>query len=115
MVDTHILDSAIARRKKLNEAVRTETFANTLDALVKAEEHFRIGNACLYGSVVERGRFCNKSDIDVAVEGVTSKDFFRLRSFLEDALGREVDLTDLADAPISEKIKKRGIPWKTVQ
>lgn len=65
----------------------------------------------LFGSLAV-GRFRKGSDVDIAVEGLTAKAYFRALGIIEDILGDiPFDLVDLKEAlpSVKEKIEKEGI------
>ncbi len=58
------------------------------------------------------GRFRKGSDVDITVEGLTVKAYFRVLGVVEDILGEvPFDLVDLKDAlpSVKEKVEKEGI------
>jgi predicted nucleotidyltransferase len=66
----------------------------------------------LFGSLAHRGWFTPDSDVDLAVEGVSSADYWRAWRAAEEAIGdRQVDLIDLADASSSLRraIQRYGV------
>ena len=65
----------------------------------------------LFGSLAA-GRFRKGSDVDIAVEGLTVKAYFRALGVVEDILGEvPFDLVDLKEAlpSVKEKVEKEGI------
>ena len=50
----------------------------------------------IFGSIVN-GRFDENSDIDIAVKGLSEKDFYRVASILMFELEHQIDLIDLDD------------------
>jgi predicted nucleotidyltransferase len=66
----------------------------------------------LFGSLAHGGWFTPESDVYLAVEGVSSADYWRAWRAAEEAIGdRQVDLIDLADASDSLKraIQRYGV------
>lgn len=65
----------------------------------------------LFGSLAT-GRFRKGSDVDIAVEGLTVKTYFKAIGLVEDILGDiPFDLVDLKEAlpSVKEKLGKEGI------
>lgn len=59
----------------------------------------------LFGSLAHRGWFTSDSDVDLAVEGVSSADYWRAWRAAEESIDdRQVDLIDLADASDSLRL-----------
>lgn len=71
------------------------------------KEQFKVNNVYIFGSVAGDGLWHKWSDIDIAVEGLPSKDYFKalvaLDKFLTDGL--DIDLVTLEDAP--ERLRER--------
>jgi predicted nucleotidyltransferase len=79
-------------------------------ALLKGEYGSR--RVLLFGSLAHRGWFTPDSDVDLAVEGVSSADYWRAWRAAEESIGdRQVDLIDLADASDSLKraVQRYGV------
>ena len=58
------------------------------------------------------GRFRKGSDVDIAVEGLTVKAYFRALGIVEDILGEvPFDLVDMKEAlpSVKKKVEKEGI------
>jgi predicted nucleotidyltransferase len=65
----------------------------------------------LFGSLAA-GRFRKGSDVDIAVEGITAKAYFRALGIIEETLGDvPFDLVDLKEAlpSVKKKVEKEGI------
>lgn len=70
-----------------------------------------VQRAYLFGSVARPGAFHEGSDVDIAVEGVTTQEYFALWKALEEALpDLAIDVRDLTPAsPFSDLICKTGV------
>ena len=81
-------------------------------AAVLLKSRFDVQRVILFGSLARRDRFHQRSDIDLAVEGIEGRDFWRAWSAL-DTLGREweIDLVDVETAPLSlrSEIEREGV------
>ncbi len=64
-----------------------------------------------FGSLVQSGRFDDRSDIDLAVEGVPAAKFFRAWADAERVSKFEMDLVDLSDCPegLEKEIFRAGV------
>lgn len=70
-----------------------------------------VEKAIIFGSIDRPGRFDANSDIDVAVGELPGRDYFKLKSHLELALCREVDLVDLRRCHFAASIRRTGTTW----
>ena len=69
---------------------------------------FKINKVILFGSAVEN-RMSTRSDVDILVDPLSAKDFFRFHGQLEERLNLTVDLHTMnEDKKFIEKIIKRG-------
>ena len=85
------------RQAQAQRAQRAWTLAQQAAALLK--ERFDARRVVLFGSLARRDFFHRRSDVDLAVEGIKSQDFWRAWSVL-DTLGCEfeIDLVDVETA-----------------
>lgn len=100
----------IRKREKLAELRRAE--AEKRKAKVEAFRpvfgRYDIKRAFMFGSVL-RGNSTISSDIDLYVEDVSAKDYWKLWRELEETAGRPVDLYCQLDDPVFvQKIRERG-------
>ena len=68
----------------------------------------QVKKAYIFGSIVKEGKFREKSDIDIALEGKVKEDYFLIWSELEEELNEGVDLRILDSGVTSQIIKKEG-------
>jgi predicted nucleotidyltransferase len=85
---------AQARQEQEQRAQRARIVAHEAAALLK--ERFGARDVVLYGSLARQDFFHQRSDIDLAVRGIRSQDFWRAWAAL-DLLSSEFDF-DLVDA-----------------
>ena len=81
------------------------------DSLVirKLATRYNVSRVVLFGSSAAADRGAN--DIDLGVEGVSPKDFFRLYGELIFGLSRPVDLLDLSrETAFAREVREHGIP-----
>ena len=72
-------------------------------------QRYSIKRVLLFGSSLLSGK--ESRDIDLAVEGISPKDFFRYYGDLMLGLSRPVDVIDLSGASkFTKMIKEEGIP-----
>ena len=84
--------SRISEAAPLVDEVRSRLPA----AAAAIRDRFGAREVILFGSFA-RGTPIPNSDVDIAVQGVSARDHFRVMSFLSTALGRTVDLVRLED------------------
>lgn len=84
-------------REQLQRTQRARNLARQAAKLLK--EQFGAGKVILFGSLARSDFFHRRSDVDLAVDGIKSQDFWRAWCAL-DALGVEfeIDLVDIAMA-----------------
>ena len=69
-------------------------------------------NVWVFGSLVQRGRFNEHSDIDLAVEEPPAgRSLFWLQGELESRVGCAVDVLILAETRLRQKIEREGEMW----
>jgi len=98
------------RKAQAQRAQRAWTLAQQAAALLK--EQFDARRVVLFGSLARRDFFHRRSDVDLAVEGIRSRDFWRAWSAL-DTLGCEfeIDLVDVetASSALRLQIEREGV------
>ena len=68
------------------------------------KSRFGVDRVILFGSLAHGARFTDDSDIDIAVEGLESKDYWRAWEMVEEMLsGQVVDLVEIESATNSMK------------
>ncbi len=86
----------------------TRSIRSDLDRAIEILKEEGCDEVYLYGSIAE-GRFDEKSDLDLAVKGIPSGDFFRVLGRLMLELDHPVDLVDLdKDKDFSKFLKEEG-------
>ena len=73
--------------------------------------HYGVEQGYVFGSVTERGRFSQHSDVDLAVETHKTGDIFALMGALSMHLNRDVDVVPLDQCHFASRIRKVGIEW----
>lgn len=98
------------RRQQAQRAQRAWMLAQRAAVLLK--ERFGARRVVLFGSLARRDLFHHRSDIDLAVEGIRSQDFWQAWSVL-DTLGSEfeIDLMDIetASPTLRLEIEREGV------
>ncbi len=96
-----ILESLRTRLEKEKEE-RFKLFTRLrkhLPHIVGIITEFNVETIVLFGSITNRERFTEDSDIDIGIIGVNKEDFFKVYSRLTDQITWPIDLVDLDDDP----------------
>jgi len=83
--------------------MKKEILDNELVKIGEISKEFDVEKVFLFGSCLESVETAN--DIDIAVEGIKPKDFFKYYGRISMAVDDEVDLVDLDD--VREHFQKR--------
>ena len=70
-----------------------------------------VEQAIIFGSINRSGHFDANSDVDVAVSELPARDYFALKSHLENTLCREVDLVEFDRCHFAATIRRTGTTW----
>ena len=98
-----------AERKRAREAFRRHRLAEVKSALKSYFAGKPVERVYLFGSILTENHFRKFSDIDVAVEGLDSKDYLTVFGELEELLGTEqIDLVRLEKCHFADLIEKYG-------
>lgn len=108
---THLLDEAIEKEEREREEMRSQLIRKIFDILKKLHWEVPFDGAYLFGSITKPYQFLRYSDIDIGFMGLKDEDFFKTMSFISRELGRDVDVIQLENHRLTEKIKKEGIQW----
>jgi predicted nucleotidyltransferase len=109
---TTLLDEVIEKKRKEREDLRLHVIAQILKAIDGLSGEITFDEAYLFGSVTKPFRFVESSDIDIGFVGLDDRHFFEAMSYLSEEAGRDVDVVQLEDHRLADKIKKGGIRWK---
>jgi len=109
---TWLLDQAIAKERERQEQQRRERLGAAFQALEKLARQVPFQEAYIFGSLAKPHRFFKDSDIDIAFVGLKDENFFQAIAFLSRELGRDVDVLQLEEHPLRDKIVREGIKWK---
>lgn len=105
------------RRKELRKRARMFAISR-LNEAAKILYQEGASKVIVFGSVIEEGRFAERSDVDMAVEGIPEQKRLRVEGMLVDVFGEiEFDIIfleerDAVRPEILERIEKRGVVWK---
>jgi predicted nucleotidyltransferase len=80
-----------------------------LPHIINIITEFNVEKVVLFGSLIDKERFTESSDIDIGLIGLEKKNFFKLYSRLTDRISWPIDLVDLDEDPkFKAKILERG-------
>jgi len=109
---TALLDEVIEKKRKKQEELRLLLIEKILAVIGKLSEEIDFKEAYLFGSVTKPFRFSERSDIDIGFVGLDDRHFFKVMSLLSEEAGRDVDIVQLEDHLLADKIKRGGIRWR---
>jgi len=108
----------VERKKKEEEKMKVLSQKALKEAKRIAEmlrERYGVGKVVLFGSLAKylrgTGEFTERSDIDLAVEGLPKEEYFKVLSEINRFSEFEIDLIDLEGCPefLKRLIKREGI------
>lgn len=108
MQKTALLDVYRKTKKQKAEIIRNEMLKKIHGALFELSKKIYFKNVYVFGSIL-KPYFSDESDIDIAFEGLKDKDFFKAMAFLSDYIGRDVDVVQLEEHRLRDKIIKEGL------
>ena len=110
-VRVFLADKEQRRRARIDERyVRAVRDARTIVTEIAAQVNPR--RIYQWGSLLDRERFSEISDLDIAVEGLNGPDeFFRILGIAMNGTALPVDVVELEKVPadVAERIRKRGV------
>ena len=101
-----------AGRNEALAARRADASSQARAAAKVLKRDFGATRVWLFGSLADSGVFHDRSDIDLAVEGIPTNDFWRAWAALDRlGAGLEIDLVDLrfASASLAAEIREHGV------
>lgn len=78
---------------------------------MELSKKYNWGAVYIFGSLIKRGKFSNKSDIDIAVKGLDKFDYFSFVGEISALLNRSVDVINMEDCHFAESIVSKGVRW----
>ena len=109
---TGLLDEVIEKKKKDREDLRLHMIEKILTAIDRLGGEIAFDEAYLFGSVTKPFRFFENSDIDIGFVGLDNSHFFKAMSYLSEETGHDVDIVQLEDHRLVDKIKRGGVRWR---
>ena len=109
---TALLDEIIEKKRKGQEELRLHVIEKILAILDRLSGEIAFEEAYLFGSVTKPFRFSEISDIDIGFIGLDDRHFFRVMSCISEETGCDVDIVQLEEHRLEDKIKRGGIRWR---
>lgn len=109
---TAVLDRAMQRQRREREKLRRETIQNVKRVIPPLAKRYGIARVFLFGSVMKPGRFHERSDVDVAVYGLTNERYFSFMAVLSRTIKRDVDVIQLEDYDGTRVLTESRLIWK---
>ena len=103
------------QRRQIDYHQMEQTRLSTIDAINKAlnhlEERYTWDDAYIFGSVASAGRYRVTSDVDIALSGLDTLDYFAFIGAISELLNKRVDVVRLEECRFSRSIISKGIKW----
>ena len=104
-----LLHKQIESREEIRNEVLLQVYA-VLDTLVKK---YSWDDVYIFGSLIRKGKFTGRSDVDIAIKGLNKFEHFALVGDISALLGVGVDVIMLEDCHFRNSIISRGIKWSS--
>ncbi len=103
---------AYQRKDAEREKLQKKTLKETCNILGKLSEEVQFETAYIFGSVLEKNRFSEHSDVDIAFLGLGRDELFYVTSYISGKIRRDVNIIHLEDISFKDKILSEGFQWK---
>ena len=101
---TSLLYAIVESRKEDLEKKRHEILEQTITEIKSVFNNSNVQEVYITGSILIPYKFTSRSDIDIAVKGLTAVDYFPVLSKLEESLLRIVEIIELENCRFADKI-----------
>jgi predicted nucleotidyltransferase len=102
---------ALLKRDSNWEKHRIESLHHLNSALVTLKKKYQWETIYIFGSIILKGRFKPHSDIDIAIKGLNSLEYYQFVGDISAALGKRVDVVLLEECQFASSIQKKGMRW----
>ena len=107
--DTSLFERCERERSLKKEEIRIERLKEAKYLLKEYFQNMPVTRVYLTGSIIQKNRFFRHSDIDIAVEGLDGKEYFRVFGDVEEILQTEhIDLIEIERCHFRDYIEKYG-------
>ena len=108
-----LVERAREKKKQDQELQRVRLLAAATRALDKLALKISFDQAYIFGSASKPFAFNELSDLDIGFFGLKDRDFFEAMAFLSRETGLDnVDIVQLEEHRLADKILREGIRWK---
>ena len=101
------------RQKKHHqrEQARLTTIGAIEDALHHLAKRYTWEDTYIFGSVTSNGRYGSGSDVDIALSGLNTLDYYAFIGDISELLNKRVDVVRLEECRFAQSIINKGIKW----
>ncbi len=107
------IKEAYQRKDAEREKLRKKTLEEACNILGKLSEEVQFEAAYIFGSLLEKNRFGEHSDVDIAFLGLGRDELFYVTGYISGKIGRDVNIIHLEDISFKDKILAEGFRWKS--
>lgn len=108
MFETDILDRTLETQRERRNRERIALIGRVAVALRVCRDRYGLREAWVVGSLLFADRWDERSDVDVAIGGVSDRVLDVMR-VVEDAVARDVDVIDLDLHLSADRFRRRGM------
>lgn len=102
---------AIFERAAEREKLRMRILNQIDSALTTLEKKYHWEDSYLFGSVAQKGKFRENSDIDLAISGLNKLEHYAFTGEISELLDKPVDVVLLEECIFAQSIKEKGLKW----
>ena len=110
--DFSLWKQAIKIRGDASEELRQKALQELRDALRVLSEKYDWDEVYIFGSILNRGQFSERSDVDIGLNGLDKFQHYRFVADISMILNKDVDVILLEDCPFAHTVQKKGLKWK---
>jgi len=104
---------ALRRRKAECEEIRLKLMRDLGEVLESLKERYSWQEVYFFGSVVRRGCFTRRSDVDIAILGLDAIDYYAFVGDVSERLNRRVDVVRLEECRFARSVMRTGVLWRS--
>lgn len=106
---TSLFEQIVAEKAKIGEQKRIALLELVIPKLKEYFSTISVKSLYITGSLIVENRFRERSDIDIAVEGLSEDIYFKTIGDLEEIVDRKVEIIELENCRFAEKIRTTGL------
>ncbi|MGC8602617.1 MAG: nucleotidyltransferase family protein [Desulfomonilaceae bacterium] len=111
--DFSIWERNLARKAEEREKLRQTVLVQLDEALKVLSEKYSWTEIFIFGSITRKGAFHDGSDVDIGIEGLDPLDHYAFVADISSFLERDVDVVILEECGFADRIKEKGLKWRT--